>query len=403
MAQEGARPVKRSSGNWRTRIALAFAAAVPALLMRGMGHDPGPGPSVAVYGGAVVGAAFLLTWAVEAAQVDISAGLALALLALVAVLPEYAVDLIFAYGSGSRPEYAPCVLANMTGSNRLLAGLGWPLVVLVCAFTAGRRGRAAAKVVLGASRRVELGYLAVASFFALLVPAAGRLSILHSVVLVALYAFYVRRVTREEKHEADLIGVAARLGALPARSRRGTVAFMFVSAAAFIALSAGPFADSLVEAGREFGIGEFLLVQWIAPVASESPELVVAVSLALRGNGDMAVGALLSSMVNQWTLLVGSLPLAHALGGGGFCVPLDGRQTSEICLTSAQALLAFSLVADLRLGPAKGLALLALFLFQLAFPDARVRLFLSIVCLAAALVLLFRNRRSLGPVFRELR
>ena len=48
-----------------------------------------------------MGAAFILSWAAEAAQLDISAGLAIAVLALIAVLPEYAVDFVFAWQGGN--------------------------------------------------------------------------------------------------------------------------------------------------------------------------------------------------------------------------------------------------------------------------------------------------------------
>ena len=47
-----------------------------------------------MFGLAVVGAAFLLAWAAEVLQLDVSQGLALAVLALIAVLPEYAVDFV---------------------------------------------------------------------------------------------------------------------------------------------------------------------------------------------------------------------------------------------------------------------------------------------------------------------
>ena len=87
--------------------------------------------ALVIYGAAVVAASFLLAWAAEAAQIDVSGGLAIALLALIAVLPEYAVDLYYAYVSGHVPEYTQYAAANMTGSNRLLMGLGWPVVVLV--------------------------------------------------------------------------------------------------------------------------------------------------------------------------------------------------------------------------------------------------------------------------------
>ena len=45
-----------------------------------------------IFGVEILGAAFLLSWGAEVAQMDISRGLALAILARIAILPEYAVD-----------------------------------------------------------------------------------------------------------------------------------------------------------------------------------------------------------------------------------------------------------------------------------------------------------------------
>src|SRR4051794_26274854 len=126
-------------------IGLAIAAALPGTLLHVFGIHPTPLLAACIFGLAVVGAAFMLAWAAEAAQVDISAGLALALLALVAVLPEYAVDFVFTWKAGKNPaEFAPDALANMTGGNQLLIGVGWSLVVLVAAWRIGRvrRGNA---------------------------------------------------------------------------------------------------------------------------------------------------------------------------------------------------------------------------------------------------------------------
>src|SRR6185503_8465880 len=121
----------------------------------GLPHPDLP-PSLAalIFGVAIIGAAFVLAWAAEAAQVDISAGLALAILALLAVLPEYAVDFVFTMRAGEifaeqghcAPDPGgsnPCslALANMTGANRVLVGIGWPLVVLVAILAARRQGR----------------------------------------------------------------------------------------------------------------------------------------------------------------------------------------------------------------------------------------------------------------------
>src|SRR5207253_10603627 len=108
-------------------------------------------------------------------------------------------------------------------------------------------------------------------------------------------------------------------------------------------------AQALVKGGKQLGMDEFLLVQWLAPLASESPELLVAAVLAWRGHEDAALGTLLSSKVNQWTLLVGSLPVAFALGGGApGGIVLDARQTEEFVLTAAQTILGLAILIDLR-------------------------------------------------------
>ncbi|HEX7825827.1 MAG TPA: hypothetical protein VF477_13060, partial [Mycobacterium sp.] len=72
----------------------------PAVALRLTGMHPNPVVSLLAYGAAVVAASFVLAWAAEAAQVDVSGGLAIAVLALIAVLPEYAVDMVFAWKAG---------------------------------------------------------------------------------------------------------------------------------------------------------------------------------------------------------------------------------------------------------------------------------------------------------------
>ena len=104
----------------------ALVLPVPWLVVRFGGLAVTP-PFVAVLTGlAILGAAFLLSWAAELLQIEVSQALALAVLALIAVLPEYAVDAVFAYEAGRDPLVAQqgYAVANMTGGNRLLIGLG---------------------------------------------------------------------------------------------------------------------------------------------------------------------------------------------------------------------------------------------------------------------------------------
>ena len=107
---------------WR-KLGLTAMFALPAIVARLTGTELSPGITVIVYGASVVASAVILSWAAEAAQVDISGSLAIAILALIAVLPEYAVDLYFSFTAGSNPAYAQFAAANMTGSNRLLIGV----------------------------------------------------------------------------------------------------------------------------------------------------------------------------------------------------------------------------------------------------------------------------------------
>jgi cation:H+ antiporter len=403
---------------WR-RLGLTASVALPAVLLRLSGTALSPELTVLVYGAGVVAAAVLLSWAAEAAQVDISGSLAIAILALIAVLPEYAVDLYFAYTAGSDPTYTQFAAANMTGSNRLLIGIGWPLVAFV-GFWAMRRhrirgGPAAGSasdeqrgsrfpaIVLPPRNRVELAFLAVASAYAFLVPLTRTIAWYDAVVLLTLFGAYLWRVTREGRGEPELIGVAADIACLPRRPRRALITGLFVAAAAIVVMAAKPFADGLVAAGESLGIDQFLLVQWLAPLSSEAPELIVATIFAWRLHAAEGLGMLLSAKVNQWTLLVGSLWVAYSLGGGGGApLPLDDRQTEEFLLTSAQALLAFAVLANLRFGLREAVAIFGLFILQFPFPTTDVRLVFSAIYFIVALALLAQRRRYLPGIFASL-
>ena len=380
-------------------VLLCLLVAAPAAGVRLTQTALAPALALLVFGVAVVASSFVLAWAAEAAEVDISGGLAIAVLAVIAVLPEYAVDLYFAWTAGSRPEYVQFAAANMTGSNRLLLGLGWSLVVLLALLVARRRtGRGVRELVLDPSYRVEVGFLALASLLALVVPVTGEIHLVLGLVLLGVFAWYlVRMATSGSDEEPDLVGPAARVGALPTRLRRVAVVGMFVVAAGVVLVSAEPFADALVESGRAFGIDQFLLVQWLAPLSSEAPELIIAMIFALRGKGAGALGLLVSAKVNQWTLLVGSLPVAHLLGGGSASLVLDGRQVEEFVLTIAQTLMGIAVLVSLRFPRWAAWTLLALFAVQFGVPGTEGRLVLSAVYVALAAVALVVNRRDVLP------
>ena len=388
----------------RTLIRSALLTAVfiiPAVVVRIIGLHPDPVAALLIFGAAVVAASFLLAWAAEAAQIDVSGGLAIAVLALVAVLPEYAVDLYYAYVSGHNPDYTQYAAANMTGSNRLLMGLGWPVVVLVSIVVARRAGAdKPAGLALEPANRVELGFLLVAGVVAFAIPTTGQIHFALGLTLLAWFGFYLYKVSHGDVEVPDLIGTAAALGELPDRSRRIAVIGLFVASSIVILLCAKPFADNLVAAGTELGIDRFLLVQWLAPLASEAPEFIIATIFAARGKGTAAIATLISSKVNQWTLLIGSLPVAHLLGGGGFSLVLDSRQIEEVLLTASQTMMGVALILALRFNRAAAWALLGLFIIQFPITSTSGRLALCGIYAAVAIAGLITNRRYLAATVR---
>ena len=408
----------------RLSIALALAVTVPALVLR-IGSTTLDHPFEAVFfGAAIVGAAFLLSWAAETAQLDISAGLAIAVLALIAVLPEYAVDFVFSgkaghavakYGSACLPggstDASPCslALANMTGSNRLLIGIGWSMVVFVAWWQWRKRGRRDVEVTLERSHSVELAFLAVATAYSLTLPFRHTITLVDAALLVGLFAAYTWRIARGPAEEPHLVGPARYVGTFSTAARRAAVVAMLVFSAGVILLCAERFAEALVGTGAELGVSEFLLVQWLAPLASEAPELLVAGLYAYRLNTNAGLATLVSAKVNQWTLLVGSLPIVFAISSSTHHgLPIDAAQREELLLTAAQSVFAVAILANLSISTREALALFSLFWAQFilgaAIPGSAhgaERVVVSVVYLLLAAGILLRDRRRLPHLLHD--
>jgi cation:H+ antiporter len=375
----------------------ALALPVPWIMAEAWGGLGIAAEWVATMAGlSILGAAFMLSWACELAEREIPQALALLLLALMGVLPEYAVDLHFAWTAGKDPSYAAYAVANMTGANRLLIGLGWAVVVLV---GCQRSGTSALRV--NAPQQLEIRYLIWATLYSFLIPLSGTINLFDSLVLLTLFVCWVREAMQGEEAETELDGPALLIDEeFKPVGRRIWSVLLFVFAGFAIFISAEPFAESLVSVGRSRAIDEFLLVQWLAPLASEAPEFVIALIFAWKLRGSVGLGALISSKVNQWTLLVGAIPIAYALSLGGFSgLPLDARQSQELLLTSAQSLFAVILVADFRFGRREALALMLLFGIQLCFPSAAVRWAFTGIYLALSVYLLTRGSPQTRQVF----
>ncbi len=171
------------------------------------GHPP-PHWMALSSGVAIFGAAFLLSWAAELAQKDIPQALAIALLALIAVLPEYAVDMYFAWQAGKDPKYTAFAMANMTGANRLLIGVGWAAVVLTYFLKTGKKS-----IQLEPGHKSEILYLGLATVYSFLIPIKGRLDLMDAVAFITIFLLYMRAASKAEHVETELEGPPAMIEA----------------------------------------------------------------------------------------------------------------------------------------------------------------------------------------------
>ena len=362
-------------------MALALLVTLPGVYVRVFLDHPNPILAAILFGAAIVGAAFMISWAAEVIQLDVGGGLALALLALIAVLPEYAVDFVLTADAGREfaetgvgGEASTLALANMTGANQLLIGFGWPLVILLGtwrvkktnATPAMAEGATETTIYLTRAQSVDIAYLAIASIYGMSLFLKDTLSPVDAIILVGIYIAYMVRLSGASPEAPHLVGPSAYVATLPKTQRRIVNYLLFAVSAAVIVMVAEPFAESLKELGEEIGISEFFLIKWLAPLASEAPELLIASLFAWRLAARTGIGALISSKVNQWTLLVGTLPIVFMIFAGQVHgLPLNEIQRDELWVTATQSVFAVAIIASRSVGTTEAWTMLSLFVVQL--------------------------------------
>lgn len=337
--------------------------------------------TVLISGLSVLGAAFLLAWAAETAERDVPRPFAIAVLAVLAVAPEYSVDALYAWNAGAFAgtargiEAGNLAVANMTGANRILIGIGWAGIAL---FTVYRHGAAADQAVEGRTGfladvvtvekdlALDIVFLMAATLWAFFVPLFGGIDALDMVILVGIYVTYILVVLRGDiEPEEEHVGVPAALQAQPKWRRFLTVITLFAFSGLLIFTAVEPFAHGLESIGTNIGVPSFFMIQWIAPLASESPELIVVVYLVNKARSTAGFNALISSKLNQWTLLIGTLVVVYSIAYGAYGVlPFDAKQAAEIWLTAAQSFFALAILTNFEISVREAIVLLTLFVSQ---------------------------------------
>ena len=375
-----------TSRYWLTFVGV-FLIGIPSLFVYATGFEVPPLVAVSIFGVAILSAAFIMSWAAEVAEVDISASLAVAILVLLTVLPEYAIEAVLSWdagaafeaGSGVITDQTRRVAASATGATQLLFGLGWSVVILITWLK--RRQVVDVSDNLGS----EAIFLAIAVLPAFAIFFLGGINLVVAVVLIGIFVVYLWVSSTSEAEEPELDGIAAWLGSLPVGWRRTTVALLFAYAMVALLVATDPFVDGLVETGTQLGINDFVLIQFVAPLATETPEIVVALLFAMRGDPGTAIAVCMSSAIIKFTLLTGSLVVIFNLSAAQFLTfPLDTLQSTEFLLTASIATFGLVLLARGSLGWRAGLVLFGLFVARWIFTEAEERLWLAFVYLGLA-------------------
>jgi len=315
-------------------------------------------------------ASVLITWGAESAQFFVAQGFALAILAWMQTLPEFAVEAVLAW-----KQQATLLLANLTGALRLLTGLAWPLIYVTAATVHRRRtGRALNTIQLAPDQSVEVIGLVLPLAYAFFIWWKGVLDFYDAIVLVAFYVAYLGLLTKlpPQEHEAveNLETVPRHIVRSPQRVRVLAIAACFIGGGTLIYFTAEPFLGSLVAVAGAIGIPTFVVIQWLAPVISEFPEFASTFYFARQSeNASVALMNITSSNINQWTLLFAMLPVVFSLSRREIsAIPFDAQQQSELLLTIAQSLVALIFLANMQFCWWEALFMFVLFTSQLVLP-----------------------------------
>jgi cation:H+ antiporter len=296
-------------------------------------------------------AAIAIAWAAESAQYFIAQGFALAILAWLQTLPEFAVEAVLAWH-----QQVQFLLANLTGALRLLTGFGWPVIYFTAAMFQRKRGGEPLKAIcLEEHHAVEVLGLAAPLLYVGVIAWKGSLTIYDGAVLILLYTAYLLILSRMPPEDPetieDLEAIPRKIVTSPRGHRIAIITGLFLFGGILIYASAEPFLASLLALSAAVGIPAFVFIQWVAPVVSEFPEMASTFYWARTvDRAPMALMNMVSSNINQWTLLTAMLPIVLSMSAGSVTpIVFDQEQRIELLLTLGQAVVGMTFLVRMRL------------------------------------------------------
>jgi cation:H+ antiporter len=296
------------------------------------------------------------------------------------------------------------LFASLTGALMLLTGIGWPMIYFSAATAYRKEHKRPMRLIrLEDQQAVQIISLFAGIAYESIVWWKGSLNIFDGVVLIGIYAAYLWIMTRlppEEPETLDEISGVPRAIVLASRPVRiAAIVGLFIVGGAAVFLVADPFLRGLFGLSMLIGVSRFQFVQWIYPLVSEAPEGISAFYWARDPDrASIALMNLVSSNINQWTLLAALLPVVLSISlGHAAAISLDATQSRDLLLALSQSLLGALFLVNLELAWWEAVGLFVLFVISLS-AGGEVRVYVTWIYLAwcgvEAVRLIAGNRKA---------
>jgi len=338
----------------------------------------------------IIFAAVLIGYGAEVLELVLPSGVALAIVALLQISPEFFVEWATVKKAAFDPAFLHNAMANLYGANKLLVGFGPPLVFFVYYFFSPTKKENYIKFHAIKSYSVFVMIFGIAYNF--IIYLKNSLMWYDSIVLIAIYFGSVFFIGRMELHYSKLKPSAQEDGPELEDSAVEKLIHKFVIVgekvnayrayiASFIFLATGgallvgfaeEFLECLLHAATAAGVSTFIFIGYVAPFMSEFPEKLVAIGYAMKGHADTAMVNFLSSILAQLTLLTAMVPLAYSYyKGTPTGIVFDAVQSQELLLVIAMMLYSLMLFLDLKFTIRETIMALGLFIWQFVMPESR--------------------------------
>ncbi len=350
--------------------------------------------SAILSGVVVIFAAMFLGWAAEATEKFIAPGLALAILAFLQTLPEYTVEAVIAWSKNTH-----LMIANLTGSLRLLIGFGWPMIFFIAVISQLIKKKQFIKELeLQPHQSLETIFLIPPVLYFIYIWFKGTMTPVDGIILMAMFIWFIKAISKahvaeeETLEDSEMPCIPRKIVAAPRKKRNFYIAGLFIVGGIAIFAIAHPFVESLKSLAVSWGIGQFLFIQWVAPFVSEFPEKVTAFMWAARvKKATTGMMNMISSNLNQWMLLAGSLPIIFSISSGKYSIiEFDSFQREEILLTILQTVMVVVCMWNSKITWWKVFLIFGLWIFGFFFPTQRYNIiFMHLIAIALIVVVSF--------------